>query len=105
MAADKIHVLDRHASDDGRPPRAGGGTHVAFRAANRKAGDEFHRAALANGAKDDGKARPAADLSSELLRAFVIDQDGPADRRMLYTGQRDGGRRLILIIKRRNRWH
>ena len=62
--------------DAGRPARAGGGTHVAFSASDRKAVDEFHRAALANGAKDDGKPGLRPIYHANYYGAFVLDPDG-----------------------------
>ncbi len=62
--------------DAGRPARAGDGTHVAFTAANRKAVDEFYQAALANGAKDDGKPGLRPIYHPNYYAAFVLDPDG-----------------------------
>jgi catechol 2,3-dioxygenase-like lactoylglutathione lyase family enzyme len=49
--------------------------HFAFQAADRKAVDAFHQAALANGGKDNGKPgeRP---YHPGYYAAFVIDPDG-----------------------------
>src|SRR5262245_53534860 len=55
IAADRIQFWIGPPADAGRVVRAGGGTHVAFSAANRRAVDDFHRAALAAGGRDDGK--------------------------------------------------
>jgi len=62
--------------DAGRPVRAGGGTHVAFTAPDRKAVDEFHRAALAAGAEDDGKPGLRPIYHPNYYGAFVLDPDG-----------------------------
>ena len=62
--------------DAGRPVRASGGTHVAFTAATRKAVDEFHRVALASGAKDDGKPGLRHPYHPNYYGAFVLDPDG-----------------------------
>ncbi|MGE0120960.1 MAG: VOC family protein [Dongiaceae bacterium] len=62
--------------DAGRPARAGGGTHIAFGAADRKAVDEFHRAALAAGATDDGKPGLRPIYHADYYGAFVLDPDG-----------------------------
>src|SRR5262245_51363826 len=62
--------------DPGRPVAAGGGTHVAFTAPNRKAVDEFHKAAVAAGAKDDGKPGPRPIYHANYYGAFVLDPDG-----------------------------
>src|SRR5215831_9171785 len=48
----------------------------AFRAANRKAVDDFHRAALAAGAKDDGKPGLRPIYHPNYYGAFVLDPDG-----------------------------
>ena len=91
-AADKIQFWIGTPFDAGRPARAGGGTHVAFRAANRKAVDDFHRAALADGAQGRRQARPAADLPPELLRRVRARSGRPQDRSLLprtsVTGRR-----------------
>jgi len=50
--------------------------HLAFRAPSRKAVDEFHKAALAAGAKDNGKPGPRKDYHPNYYGAFVIDPDG-----------------------------
>lgn len=62
--------------DAGRPVAAGGGTHVAFTAPNRKAVDAFHEAALAAGARDDGKPGPRPLYHESYYGAFVLDPDG-----------------------------
>jgi catechol 2,3-dioxygenase-like lactoylglutathione lyase family enzyme len=62
--------------DDGRPVKAGGGTHVAFTAPDRKAVDAFHRAALAQGATDDGKPGLRPIYHPNYYGAFVLDPDG-----------------------------
>jgi catechol 2,3-dioxygenase-like lactoylglutathione lyase family enzyme len=43
------------------------GSHVALRARDRRAVDAFHAAALAAGAREDGRARATAAISRELL--------------------------------------
>ena len=55
---------------------AGGGAHVAFRAPHRDAVAKFHAAALAAGAKDNGKPGVRADYSPTYFASFVIDLDG-----------------------------
>ncbi len=62
--------------DAGRPARAGGGPQVAISAANRKAVDECHRAALAAGATDDGKPGLRPIYHADYYGAFVLDPDG-----------------------------
>jgi catechol 2,3-dioxygenase-like lactoylglutathione lyase family enzyme len=57
-----------------RDPR--GGAHVAFRCADRTAGDEFHRAALAAGGKDNGSAGIREHYHPTYYAAFVLDPDG-----------------------------
>jgi catechol 2,3-dioxygenase-like lactoylglutathione lyase family enzyme len=75
-APDKTNFWIGAPFDTDRPVRAGGGTHVAFMAPDRKAVDAFHRAALANGAKDDGKPGPRPIYHPNYYGAFVLDPDG-----------------------------
>ena len=50
--------------------------HLAFRANDRKAVDAFYKAALAAGAKDNGKPGPRENYSPTYYAAFVLDPDG-----------------------------
>jgi catechol 2,3-dioxygenase-like lactoylglutathione lyase family enzyme len=50
--------------------------HLAVSAATQKAVDQFHKAALAAGAKDNGKPGLRPDYSATYYAAFVIDPDG-----------------------------
>lgn len=52
------------------------GQHVAFRAERRAQVDEFHKAALAAGAKDDGPPGPRKEYHAHYYGAFVIDLNG-----------------------------
>jgi catechol 2,3-dioxygenase-like lactoylglutathione lyase family enzyme len=52
------------------------GTHIAFRAADRKAVDAFYKAGLKAGAKDNGGPGPRPDYSPTYYAAFLIDPDG-----------------------------
>lgn len=56
--------------------RAGGGTHVAFRAGDRATVDRFHAAGLKAGGRDNGKPGLRADYSPTYYAAFLIDLDG-----------------------------
>lgn len=58
------------------PQKAKGGTHVAFKAANRAAVDRFHRAGLAAGGRDNGAPGVRADYGSNYYAAFLLDPDG-----------------------------
>ena len=53
-----------------------GGTHLAFKAKDRKSVDAFHRAALAAGGKDNGPPGPRADYGPKYYAAFITDADG-----------------------------
>lgn len=55
---------------------SGGGTHVAFRATDRRAVDAFHEAGLAAGARDHGAPGLREDYSPTYYAAFLIDPDG-----------------------------
>lgn len=50
--------------------------HIAFRAKTRAQVDAFHVAAIAAGAKDDGKPGPRPHYHENYYGAFVIDPDG-----------------------------
>ena len=50
--------------------------HVAFRAESRKQVDEFYRAALAAGGKDNGPPGPRPHYHEKYYGAFVLDPDG-----------------------------
>ena len=50
--------------------------HVAFRAESRATVDEFHRAALAAGGRDNGPPGPRPHYHEHYYGAFVLDPDG-----------------------------
>jgi len=50
--------------------------HTAFRAENRKQVDEFYKAALAAGGKDNGAPGPRPHYHKDYYGAFVLDPDG-----------------------------
>jgi hypothetical protein len=56
--------------------KAGGGCHVALKAAERAAVDAFHKAGLAAGAKDNGKPGLRTDYGPTYYAAFLVDLDG-----------------------------
>jgi catechol 2,3-dioxygenase-like lactoylglutathione lyase family enzyme len=51
-------------------------THFAFAAPDRRAVDLFHAAALASGARDNGKPGVREHYHPSYYGAFVLDQDG-----------------------------
>ena len=55
---------------------AGSGSHVAFRADNRGAVDQFYSAALKAGATDNGPPGLRPDYGPTYYAAFVVDLDG-----------------------------
>ncbi len=57
-------------------PKVMPGFHVAFVAADRKSVDRFYKAAIAAGAKDNGKPGPRPRYHADYYGAFVIDPDG-----------------------------
>lgn len=68
---------------DGKPdlwivgkPEAKFATHVCLRAENRAQVDEFYAAAIAGGAKDNGKPGIRAEYHANYYGAFVIDPEG-----------------------------
>lgn len=52
------------------------GLHFCFDAGGRDAVDEFHRAALAAGGKNNGEPGIRKDYGDDYYAAFVIDPDG-----------------------------
>ena len=50
--------------------------HIAFRAATRKQVDEFYRAAMAAGGKDNGGPGSRPHYHADYYGAFVLDPDG-----------------------------
>lgn len=62
--------------DPGRPVAAGGGTHVAFAAPDRRAVDAFFEAALAAGGWNDGPPGLRPIYHENYYGAFVLDPDG-----------------------------
>jgi catechol 2,3-dioxygenase-like lactoylglutathione lyase family enzyme len=55
---------------------AGPGTHIAFRAPDRKAVDRFYAEGLKAGGRDNGKPGLRIDYSPDYYAAFLIDPDG-----------------------------
>lgn len=64
------------ASDSPVPPDAKSGLHFCLDAPTRKSVDAFHKAALANGGRDNGKPGLRTDYSPTYYAAFAIDPDG-----------------------------
>lgn len=50
--------------------------HLAFRAASRRQVDEFYKAALAAGGRDNGGPGPRPHYHKDYYGAFVLDPDG-----------------------------
>jgi catechol 2,3-dioxygenase-like lactoylglutathione lyase family enzyme len=50
--------------------------HIAFRAENHRQVDEFYKAALASGGKDNGAPGPRPHYHKDYYGAFVLDPDG-----------------------------
>lgn len=57
-------------------PTPSRGTHIAFAAPTRTAVDDFHRAALAAGARDNGAPGLRPEYADTYYGAFVLDPDG-----------------------------
>lgn len=55
---------------------AGSGTHLAFRAPDRKAVDGFYAEGLKAGGRDNGTPGLRIDYSPDYYAAFLIDPDG-----------------------------
>jgi catechol 2,3-dioxygenase-like lactoylglutathione lyase family enzyme len=58
------------------PPDMESGLHFCFDAPTRKSVDAFHKSAMAEGGKDNGKPGLRADYGENYYAAFVIDPDG-----------------------------
>lgn len=69
---DKLAIKLR--PDGQRPP--GPGFHLALASPSRQAVDDFHRAALENGGRDNGEPGLRAGYGPNYYAAFVIDPDG-----------------------------
>lgn len=61
---------------DGQAPSPGNGIHFAFAAASKEQVDEFHRAALAAGGRDNGAPGFRPEYGEPYYGAFVMDPDG-----------------------------
>ncbi len=61
---------------DGRAASSGNGTMVAFRARSWKQVDDFHAAALANGATSEGAPGLRRHYNPDFYAAYVRDLDG-----------------------------
>ena len=64
----------------------GSGMHLAFVAQTRKQVDEFYRAAMAGGAKDNGPPGIRAHYHPNYYGAFVIDVNGVNLEAVCHTG-------------------
>jgi catechol 2,3-dioxygenase-like lactoylglutathione lyase family enzyme len=60
----------------GEGARAAGPVHIAFAAPSASAVQDFYRAALAAGGKDNGPPGPRAHYHPNYFGAFVLDPDG-----------------------------
>jgi catechol 2,3-dioxygenase-like lactoylglutathione lyase family enzyme len=65
-----------HTPHDGKRASVGNGTHIGFSAASKQAVDEFYRAAIDAGAKDEGRPGPRVDYGAPYYGCFVRDPDG-----------------------------
>ncbi len=61
---------------DGKPPTAGNGTMITFRARNEAEVQAFHKAALANGGSDEGAPGTRPYYEPTFYVAYVRDPDG-----------------------------
>ncbi len=61
---------------DGRPAIVGNGTHVGFVALSKQMVHDFHEAALAAGATDEGAPGPRPHYGEPYYGCFVRDPDG-----------------------------
>jgi catechol 2,3-dioxygenase-like lactoylglutathione lyase family enzyme len=61
---------------DRKPAQVGNGTHFGFAADSKQAVDEFHRAAVAAGAQEEGLPGPREEYGAPYYGCFVRDPDG-----------------------------
>ena len=61
---------------DGQPAGTANGVHISFLTDTQAQVDDFHRAALAAGAADDGAPGPRTEYGAGYYGAFVRDLDG-----------------------------
>lgn len=61
--------------------------HIAFRADSHKQVDEFYRAAIAAGGKDNGAPGPRPHYHKDYYGAFVLDPDGHNIEAVCHTPQ------------------
>jgi catechol 2,3-dioxygenase-like lactoylglutathione lyase family enzyme len=61
---------------DGKPPTAGNGTMITFRARNAAEVHAFHAAAVASGGSDEGAPGTRPDYAPTFYVAYVRDPDG-----------------------------
>ena len=69
------HSAPRRSPNDRHQP-PGPGFHLAFSAPDPHAVEEFYRAALRHGAKDNGAPGLRAHYGPRYFAAFVVDPDG-----------------------------
>lgn len=62
--------------------------HVAFRADNHNQVDEFYKAALAAGGRDNGAPGPRPHYHEDYYGAFVLDPDGHNIEAVCHTPQK-----------------
>lgn len=58
------------------PPDEKSGLHICFHAPSRQSVDDFHRAALAAGGRDNGGPGLRPDYGDSYYACFVVDPDG-----------------------------
>lgn len=69
-------VLWISAAEHPVPAHKDSGLHFCFDAPTRKSVDAFHKAALADGGKDNGMPGLRVDYGDNYYAAFVVDPDG-----------------------------
>lgn len=64
------------ATENPVPANPHSGLHVCFKAPTRRSVADFHRAALANGGRDNGAPGLRDEYGPNYFAAFVVDPDG-----------------------------
>jgi len=83
---------------DKKPATVGNGTHVSFLASSRKQVDAFYAAAVAAGAKDEGKPGVRPEYSNAYYGCFLRDLDGHKIEAMYWDSGSSSLKYIVLFF-------